>query len=147
MTTVAPCVVSLIACLLCSSPCLRVDKHMIQIDVPLLTLRPPDPDLSVPLPPDVRSSICLAHLSSPRGCRRVQPFLPMLTKWWGVRFARSPLRTGALCSNRTFEERVQNIGNLVMGVTTRSIVLIDCGLIPMHDLDRHGGVTALQKTL
>src|ERR1700720_3651501 len=86
MTTVAPCVVSLIACLLCSSPCLRVDKHMIQIDVPLPTLRPPEPDLSVPLPPDVRSSICLAHLSSPRGCRRVQPFLPMLTKWWGVRF-------------------------------------------------------------
>jgi hypothetical protein len=87
MTTVAPCVVSPIACLLCSSPCLRVDKHMIQIDVPPPTLRPPERDLSVSLPPDVPSSICLAHLSSPRGCRRVQPFLPMLTKWWGVRFA------------------------------------------------------------
>jgi hypothetical protein len=61
MNTVAPCVVSLIACLLCSSPCLRVDKHMIQIDVPPPTLRPPERDLSVPLPPDVRSSICLAH--------------------------------------------------------------------------------------
>src|SRR5882757_8681081 len=61
MTTVAPCVVSLIACLLCSSPCLRVDKHMIQIDVPPPTLRPPERDLSVPLPPDLRSSIRLAH--------------------------------------------------------------------------------------
>jgi len=50
-------------------------------------------------------------------------------------FSRSSLRTRALCSNRTLEERVQNIGNLVMGVTTRSIVLIDRGLIPMHDLD------------
>lgn len=57
---------------------------MIQIDVPPPTLRPPERDLSVPLPPDVRS---LYLLSSPRGGRRVQPFLPMLTKWWGVRFA------------------------------------------------------------
>jgi hypothetical protein len=67
MNTVAPCVVSLIACLLCSSPCLRVDKHMIQIDVPPPTLGPPERDLSVPPPPDVRSSICLAHPWLPKG--------------------------------------------------------------------------------
>jgi hypothetical protein len=41
---------------------------MTQIDVPSPTLRSSERDLSMPLPPDVRPSICLA-----------QPFLPMLT--------------------------------------------------------------------
>jgi hypothetical protein len=40
---------------------------MTQIDVPTQALQPPERDLSMPLPPDVRPSIRLAHPVAARG--------------------------------------------------------------------------------
>jgi Transposase IS116/IS110/IS902 family len=63
---------------------LKTGKTYDPIDVPSPTLWPSERDLSMPLPPDVRPSICLAH---PVAAGKGTTLPPHVDKWWGVRFS------------------------------------------------------------